>query len=152
MLKLSILELIFRALPEEIILIFSIYVFSFTRIDIKKLITSGVIFSIMVYLIRLLPIQPGVHSLLLIPIIVLLTTIINKINMIKATSASILSIILMYLCEMINSYILTDFLHLNIEEAFQNIVAKILYSSISLAIYLAITLLIYFTIYKNKKR
>lgn len=152
MLKLTILELIFRTIPEEFIIILSMYVFSFTKIDIKRLFSSGVMLSIIVYLIRLLPIQPGLHTLLLIPIMVLMVKIVNKITIIKGIPAAILSIIFMYLCEMINSIILTNIFHMNIQEAFKDVNTRLIYGSISLIIYLLITLTVYFTIYKNKKR
>ncbi|MHC1681768.1 MAG: hypothetical protein AB6733_02250 [Clostridiaceae bacterium] len=152
MLKLTILELVFRVIPEEFLLIFSIYVFSFTKIDIKRLFTSGIILSIIVYLIRFLPIQPGVHTLILIPIILLISRLINKITVIKGISAAILSAIFMNICEMINSFIVSDIFRLDIRVVFGEVSTKLTYGSISLISYLLITLSVYFTIYKNKKR
>lgn len=152
MLKLSIFEFFFRGIPEEFLVMFSIYVFSLKKIDAKKLIISGFIFGILVYLIRLLPIQPGVHTLILIPVMVLISTIINKIPLIKAISASILSVIIMYICEMINSLILIYVLRLNIEIAFENIFVKVGCFSISLILYLLFCLIIYFLVYKKRIR
>lgn len=151
MLKLSVLEFVFRTIPEELLIIFSMYIFSSKKIDIKKLALSGLVLSVLVYLTRLLPIQPGVHTLILIPILVSVTNIINKIPLFKAVSASILSIIIMYFCEMVNVYFLVDLLHIDLETAFQNIVLKNFYGMISLFLYLLVTLAIYFVISKNKK-
>lgn len=150
MLKVSIFEFFFRAIPEVLLLIFSIYIFSFKNINVKRLLFSGIVLSIISWLIRLLPILPGVHTLILIPIFVLFANVVNEITLIKSVSSTVLSIITLSICEIINVYILTYVFHINTEVVFENDVLKTFYGIISLVLYLGICLLIYFTIYKKR--
>lgn len=150
MLKLSIFEWIFGAIPESFITIFFMYVFSLTKINTKRLVVSSLISSIFIGLIRLLPIQPGIHILVLIPIYVVILKNINKISISKGISVTILSRIILILCEALDMYILSNVLHLNIEEAFKNTAAKTFYSYIALIFYLIAILIFYFTLYKKR--
>ena len=105
MLRLTLLEVFLRALPEEFLVIFAVYVFSKTVINAKKYIISSILYVLAVYLIRLLPIQYGVHTILNIIVIIVLTVTINKINIVKSIKASIMSVILLFTCEGINVFI-----------------------------------------------
>ena len=106
MLKLTLLEFFLRGLPEGFLIIFAVYAFSKTVINIKRYIVSSIIFVIAVYLIRLLPIQYGVHTILNIIVIIVLAVNINKIGIIKSIQASIMTIILEFICEGINIFII----------------------------------------------
>lgn len=150
MLKISLFEFFFRAIPELIMMVFYFYIFSLKKINIKKIFVSSIILSIIAILIRLLPIQNGMNTILLIPVFVFIARFLNDIPVRNGISSVILGIIILSFCEFINIYILTSFFKINIEEVFQNVILKTLYGSLSLGLFLLILVICYFTIYKRK--
>ncbi|MHC1681765.1 MAG: hypothetical protein AB6733_02235 [Clostridiaceae bacterium] len=150
MLKISLFEFFFRVIPEEIILFFSIYLFSFKSINVNKIFISGLLGAVMTSFVRSLPIQNGVHTFVLIPIFVLIAVFYNNISLKKSISVNILVIIIMFACELLSSYILIELLNVNVTEVFQDVVKRTIYSYISLVFYLLIIIVCYFTLYKKK--
>lgn len=151
MLQLSLFEVIFLLIPGSLGLIFSFYVFSFTEIKMKKLILSTILACVSVYLVRLLPIQTGVHTIILFPIYILILRFVNGIPVIKAISSNFFSILLLFFCEMVSIYFITNILKVNIEVAFQNVITKTFYGYISLILHFIIVVVFYFSIYKKKR-
>jgi len=151
MLRTTLLEFFFRGLPEEFLIIFAVYAFSKTVINIKKYILSSILLVIAVYLIRLLPIQYGVHTILNIIVTIVLTVNINKIGIIKAIQASIVTIILEFICEGINMFIIQYIFKANIVNLLSDPLLKILYGIPSLLIFAAIVSTYYFYLVRNKK-
>jgi hypothetical protein len=135
MLKLPLLEFFFRGIPEESLLIFAVYAFSKTIVDVKKYVMSSILLIAIVYLIRFLPIQFGVHTILNLIVMILLTVNINKIEIIKAIKASIIAIILESICEGINIFIIQYIFKLDINSVFKDPILKILYGIPSLLIF-----------------
>lgn len=151
MMKLTILEVFLRALPEAILLIFGVYAFSKTVINVKRYIISIIIYVIAVYTIRLLPIQYGVHTILNIIAIIVLTININKISIIKAIQASIMAMILEFICEGVNMFIIQHIFKVNVINILTNTSLKILYGIPSLVIFAAIVFTYYFYLARRKK-
>jgi len=151
MLKLTLLEVVFRSLPEEFIVILAIYVFSKTVINVKRYITSSLLYLIAVYTIRLLPIQYGVHTILNIIVLIILTVNINKISIIKSIQASVMTIILLFICEGINMFIVKYILKVNVVNMLSNTPLKILYSTPSLVIFTATVFAYYFYLDRHRK-
>ncbi len=73
MLKLSIVEFVARAIPEAFLLIFAVYTFSNTRMNKKNYLLSSFLMLIMIFIIRSLPISYGIHTILSIMVIILLS-------------------------------------------------------------------------------
>ena len=149
MLKLQPIEFFLRVLPESFLFILAVYIFSQTKIDKKKYFISGLIFSIVVFIIRSLPINYGVHMILSVLFLLFITTKHNKIDVIS----SIRSIILTYLVQLISEALNILFLNLinvNLEVAFLNPITKNLLGIPSIIL----TFLIIMVSYKfiNKKR
>ncbi|MFT5871533.1 MAG: hypothetical protein ACI8WT_000453 [Clostridium sp.] len=151
MLKLTLLEVFLRVLPEEFLVIFAVYAFSKTVINLKKYIISSILYVTAVYIIRLLPVQYGVHTILNIIVIIVLTTNINKIAIIKAIQASIMAVILLFICEGINMIIIQDILKVNVINILSNTSLKIVYGIPSLVIYAATVFTYYFYLARSKK-
>ena len=151
MLKLTLLEFFLRGLPEGFLLIFAVYAFSKTVINIKKYIISSIIFVIAVYLIRLLPIQYGVHSILNIIVIIVLTVNINKIGIIKSIQASIMAMILEFICEGINMFVIQYIFKVDINYLLSDPSLKILYGIPSLLIFAVTVFTYYFWLARRKK-
>ncbi|MCB2305543.1 hypothetical protein LGL08_04885 [Clostridium estertheticum] len=151
MLRLTLLEMFLRSLPEEFLIIFAVYVFSKTVINVKKYIISSMFFVIAVCLIRLLPIQYGVHTILNVIVIIILTTNVNKISIIKSIQASIMAVILEFVCEGINVFIVHYAFKVNVKYAFSERLLKIIYSIPSLVIFAAIIFTYYFYLVRKNK-
>ena len=151
MLKLTLLEFFLRGLPEGFLLIFAAYAFSKTVISKKKYIISSIIFVIAVYLIRLLPIQYGVHSILNIIVIIVLAVNVNKISIFKSIQGSIMAMILGFICEGINVFIIQYIFKADIEYVLSEPLLKILYGIPSLVIFAAIVITYYLWLVRTKK-
>lgn len=135
MLKLSLLEFFLRTVPEGFILILSAYAFSSKRIDKVNFCVSSVLLAIVTYLVRMLPIHFGVHTIILVTIFVLITVNINKIDIIKAISAGLTSATMLFICEWFNVFILTSLLNVNIENMLNNAFLKIIYGIPSILLF-----------------
>ena len=151
MLKLTLLEVFLRVLPEEFLIIFAVYAFSKTVINVKKYIITSILFVIAVYIIRLLPIQYGVHTILNIIVIIVLTININKISIIKSIQASIMAMILEFICEGINMFIIQHIFKRDIVYVLGIPLLKILYGIPSLLIFAATVFTYYFYLGRRKK-
>ena len=95
MLKLQPIEFFLRTIPEGFLFIFAIYVFSQINITRKKYIISSLVFSSSVYIIRLLPINYGVHMILSVLVLLFISIVYNKVEAIQ----SVKSIIILYMIQ-----------------------------------------------------
>lgn len=146
MLKLLPIEFFLRLIPESFILILAGYAFTGKKIEKKVFCISSILLAVATYLIRMLPIHFGVHTIILIMIYVLITVYINKIDVMESISAILISSIILFMCEWINVYVLTYLFNLSSENIFRNTVTKVLYGTPSLIVFSSIIGLIF---YKN---
>ena len=151
MLKLTLLELFFRLIPEGFIFIFAIYAFSRTIVSKKKYIIASVALGIIGYLIRFLPIDYGVHTILNIFVCIILVITIVKIDVVRAISAAIITFILAFLSEGINIFIIQFILKADTTIIFNNRELKIIYGIPSLIIMLIVISIFYYIMLKRKK-
>ncbi|KOR25699.1 hypothetical protein P9J83_10545 [Clostridium sporogenes] len=150
MLKLSVVEFVARAVPEAFLLIFAIYTFSNTRINKKRYLLSSFLMIIMIFIIRSLPISYGIHTILSIMVLVLLSYIINKIDVITAVKSTIITIIFQFVCEGINIFIIQYVLKDDMNYIFNNANLKTIYGIPSLTIFTCIVLLLYIRLLKKE--
>jgi len=151
MLKLTLLEVFLRALPESFLVVFAVYAFSKTVINMKRYIISSIFYVILIYIIRLLPIQYGVHTILNIIVLIVLTVNINKIVIIKSIQASIMALILLFICEGINMFIIQYIFKVNVINLLTNRSLKILYGIPSLVIFATTVFSYYIYLARRKK-
>ena len=151
MLKLTLMEFLFRGLPEGFLFLFAIYSFSNTAINKKRYIASSLILVGAIYLIRLLPIQYGVHTILNIIMLIILTVNINKIGIIKSIQTSLMAMILEYICEGMNVFIIQYIFKADIMYLLSEPLLKILYGIPSLLIFATIVSTYYFYVARKKK-
>lgn len=149
MLKLEPIEFFLRLLPEGFIFILSIYAFSNIKIDKNKYITSSTVCALAVFLVRMLPISYGIHTILGMGIAMMLGVIINKIDVIKSIKGILISVMIQFICEGINVFIIQNVLKADVNEIFSNSVSKVLYGIPSLVILFIIVAGYY--IFKLKK-
>ena len=152
MLKLQPIEFFLRTIPEGFLFIFAIYAFSQLNtelnIDRKKYIISSLLFSASVYIIRLLPINYGVHMILSVLVLLFISIVYNKIDAIQ----SIKSIIILYIIQLISeavNILLLNLMNLDLDKLFKDPIKKSILGLPSLLITLTIIVIFYLI---NKKR
>lgn len=123
MLKLQPIEFLLRGIPESFLFILAIYVFSKTKLDKNKYIISSLLYATSTYIIRLLPIDYGVHMILSVLFLLFILIIYNKFEVI----VSIRSIIIMYLIQFVSEAInvaMLNMIGLDLDTLFKNPVNK----------------------------
>lgn len=150
MLHLSFLELVFRAIPESFALIFGMYIFANINIRLSNYIISSLILASSTYLVRFLPITYGMNTIISIIVLVGVAIYINNDNLLKAVRGGIISIIILFICEGINMFILQNIYGDRLTYIFKNPPAKIICGLPSLIIFIVI--LITFKVIINKRK
>ncbi|MBS5885900.1 MAG: hypothetical protein E6300_15080 [Clostridium sp.] len=148
MLKLQPIEFFLRTIPEGFLFIFAIYVFSQINITRKKYIISSLVFSSSVYIIRLLPINYGVHMILSVLVLLFISIVYNKVEAIQ----SVKSIIILYMIQLISeavNVLLLNLMKLDLDKLFKNPIKKSILGLPSLLITLIIIIIFYLI---NKKK
>lgn len=144
MLRLTWFEFIVRGLPEAFLFTFAAHAFSKTRIKQNKYILSSILYWTIVYLIRRLPIQYGIHTILSLIVFIVLISSINKIDIIKSIQAAIITFILGFLSEGIVVSFIQFVLKKDLNTLLQNNTLKTLYGLPSIFILGAIAAAFYF--------
>lgn len=148
-LSLTIWEVLGRAIPECFLIMFGMYVFSKITFDKKKYMLSSVLLTIAVYLIRLFPINYGVHTTLNLAALIFISFKINAIDISYAVRNAVLMVILLFISEGINILMLKQFLHIDIARIVSDPYIKIFYGIPSLIIF-GLIILIFRQISKKK--
>lgn len=149
--KISFLEFIIRGIPEGLIFFLAMYAFTKNKINTKKYLTSSILYSVMVYLMKFLPIQKGVDYILNLILLMVLTIIINKIDIVKTLKASIIIMLVEFMCEGINVYFVQFVMKKDLNELFKNPMTKIVYSYPSLLIFGCIAVFCFIRMLKRKE-
>lgn len=152
MLHLSFLELIFRAIPESFALIFGMYIFSNARIKLLNYIILSLVFALATYLVRFLPITYGINTIISIFILIGLSIYVSNNNLLKAVRGGILSIVLLFICEGINIFILQSIYGDRLTYIFKNPTTKIICGLPSLIIFVIILIVVKIIMNKGKAK
>ena len=134
MLKLTAIEIIFRALPESFLYILGFYTFAKKKLNLKRYIISGILGGGLIGIMRALPISYGIHTILLIISFAIISTFINKINTIKSVQAGILVFFSMFISEAINLLLIYIMFKKDVEHIFADPKLKIIYGIPSILI------------------
>ena len=151
MLKLSAIEFAARAIPEAFLLIFAVYTFSSTRMNKKNYLLSSLLMIIMIFIIRSLPISYGIHTILSIIVIILLSYSINGIDVINCIKSTIITIIFQLICEGTNIFIIQYILGKDMNHIFTNPNLKTIYGIPSLIIFACIISFRYIKLLKREE-
>lgn len=149
MLEVRPIEFLLRSLPEGFIVVFAIYIFSKVDINKKKYLSTSVVFSIITFTVRLLPINYGVHMVLSVLFLLFIIVSYNKIDAVSAIKSIIFIYLIQFISEAINVLIL-NFMNVDLDTQFKNPIYKSIIGIPSLIITGVIILIIY--IFNNKKR
>lgn len=131
----------FRTLAEGIVAVIAIYMLSGKKAGWKEYIGVGLLISVIIYIVRHLPIQFGVHTLILLLFYVFIIKTIGKIEFYNATSSCIIFIAILYLSELM-TVTFTGFFQIPVETLFDKSIVGMLISFIPLVIAFAVIILI----------
>jgi hypothetical protein len=148
MLRLYPIEFFLRAIPESFIVIFAIYIFSKTEINKKRYLITSIIFSLIIYIARMLPISYGVHMILSVLFLLFIMAYYNNIDVINAIKSIIFTYLIQLISEAINVLIL-NIMKFDLETLFKDPITKTILGIPSLIITVVIILVFYII---NKKR
>ncbi|KAJ50108.1 hypothetical protein CTM_19734 [Clostridium tetanomorphum DSM 665] len=151
MLKISLIEFLFRIVPEGFLIILMAYVFDEKKVNKKIYIISSLLLAIGVYIIRLFPIHYGVHTILNIIIAILISSLANDISINKSIMAVLISTFTLSACEAVNVIVINKFLKLDMNTVLNNSVMKVGYGIISLILFSIVILCIHMIICKKKR-
>ena len=151
MLKLTMFEFVIRSIPEVFVFMFAAYAFSKTKIDKKIYILSSLLLAVAVFVIRALPINYGVHTILNISFMTIISNSINKIEIISSVKAAIIMAIILFASEGINVFILKFLLGDRLTMILSNPVLKTIYGLPSLLILASIVIGYYIFLGKRNK-
>ena len=130
---------------------FAAYAFSKTKIDKKIYILSSLLLAVAVFVIRALPINYGVHTILNISFMTIISNSINKIEIISSVKAAIIMAIILFASEGINVFILKFLLGDRLTMILSNPVLKTIYGLPSLLILASIVIGYYIFLGKRNK-
>lgn len=143
MLRLTVFEFVARIIPEAFVLIFAMALLSNIKLNAKRYIISSLLFGTYVYSVRMLPINYGVHTILDIVIMNIIMTMINKADIILAIKASLITTILLFICEGLNMLLLSLIFKDKLESIMLDPMLKTLYGFPSLICFTIITIIYY---------
>ena len=127
MLRISLLELVARGIPEGFLFVMAIYAFARRKIEIKPYLISVLAVVTFTFLFRYLDINFGVHIILNIIVLIVCCVFVCKIDLYVVVKGSMITTLLMLAVEMINVLILRivlgdDFLKI-VENPVQKVIA-----------------------------
>lgn len=141
MLKLSFIELLERGLPEALILIWSCYLLTKTKLKLNKYIITAIIFATLNYFVRYLPIQYGLNTILAFGILIFINIKLTKIPAVKAIKVSFFVLITELICEILNLGIIKYVFKIDIARVFGNSQLKTLDGIPSLILFIIIIII-----------
>lgn len=153
MFDISLIYLIGRVIPETLFFVWAFYSLSQTKLIINRYFLSVIIMVILICGIKLLPIHFGIHTLLIMVGTIIVNILINKIDTIKSILVTIGVIIIEFISEIIDLYILQYIFKVDTAYAFSNSQLKVLYGLPSFFFFIVFIVILKFLINKiqNKK-
>jgi hypothetical protein len=151
MLRISWFEFIVRGIPEEFLFVLAVHAFSKTGINLKKYLLSGTLFWVSAYLIRLLPIQYGINTILSLIALIVIVNFINKIDIIKSIRAGLIVVILQFVFEGINLILIQFMLKIDLKSVMSNPISKTLYGIPSVILFGIFVIAYYIRLSKRKE-
>ncbi len=106
MLKITLFELITRGIPEGFLFVLAVLAFAKKKIDTLPYILCSVILIIFTYSVRLLQINFGVHTILNLICLIVVSFFINKIDLFTTVKGAMFATLAMFVIEAINVVVL----------------------------------------------
>ena len=124
MLKLTVFEFLLRLIPEAFVLMFALFMLCNIKVVMNRYVVSSILLGVFEYIIRFLPINYGVNTILGIFIMIIIMYKINNSDMIASVKASLIITIVLFICEWVNVLLLNIVLREKLEIIMNNSVLK----------------------------
>lgn len=149
MFRLTCVDFFFRLIPESLILMWGIHIFSRKTINMFRYILLSLILAISCFIIRCLPIYYGVHTDICIMLTIIIVMFIIDIPLIKSMQGAFLLYFMLSLSETISMLLLSN-LNTNTDISVLQPITRCLYGIPSLIIFIISIIILKFVL-KNKK-
>ncbi|MGL4344330.1 MAG: hypothetical protein ACRCTE_03960 [Cellulosilyticaceae bacterium] len=143
MLKLSLSELLLRAIPEGVTFLLGVHVYTNTPVPSKNLVRFSAFIGVLIYMIRMLPISYGIHTILGILLVVVIVNKIYCMDVVKAIKGTIITVVIQFVSEVVNMFFIQNILQKDLEQVFLSPASKIIYGLPSLVVAAIIMFLYY---------
>ncbi|MDD4780928.1 MAG: hypothetical protein PHT02_10080 [Tissierellia bacterium] len=144
MLEQPIYSLFIRLIPETFLVIYSICLLSNSKYDFRRLLISSLLGGTVLYIVRLLPIHFGIHTIVSLMFDILISVKLNYIDVHKAIAGAMISVILIFISDLLLFVIYTNILHIPSEVISKVSLLSVVSSIPSLLIfYIIIRLVVY---------
>ena len=150
MLEVSLLELIIRGIPENLMFFMAAYAITKNTIQVKRYLFSSLLCAVIVYLIKLFPINNVAGFILNLIIFIVLAVIINKFDIIQSIKAIIIITLVEFISEGINIFVVQFILKKDLNYIMSDPIRKTMYFIPSLLI-LGGVVITYYTILLKRK-
>ncbi len=151
MLHLTWFEFFVRVIPEEFFTVLLVHALAKQKVDKKRYILASLLYAVLVFAVRELPISYGIHTIINVIILIAVSYYINKINLTASIRSGIITLIFLYICELINMYFIQYILHLDVTKMYTDIYIKTIYSLPSLILLAIIAILLYYLLAIRKR-
>jgi len=149
MLEQPISALFLRIIPEAMLLFYAVSVIGSVKINFKNTIYSGIALGIINYLVRMLPIDFGVHTMVALLAYIGISSKVHKIDTFKSIKICLISMALLFISDALLVTIYVNILNISQEALFAKSIEGTLLSLPSLIIFILIVSII--NLYKNRK-
>ena len=148
------IDILLRLIPEGLIIILAGYAISKKSVNIKPYLLSSIIFALITFLVKILPVSTALPMILSAITAVLLLVFINKIKVIHAVISTIICLLLSVLFEGLNIFMLEKIFSIGTNEIYNNAnpVFKQLVMLPSLLLFAAVVIIYYFIMIKITKK
>ncbi|QCH27423.1 hypothetical protein EZN00_01020 [Clostridium tyrobutyricum] len=151
MLRITLLDLLLRAAPESFLFVVSSYIFSHKKFAVNSIIKSSIIMALSIYLIRLLPIQFGVHIILNMTVYLILLININKIGCKRSIEYAMVLMAMLSTSELLNIAVVNILCEDSFNIIIKNDFHKNLYFAPSLILFI-VGISLYYNLFCKHKR
>ncbi|NLW24476.1 MAG: hypothetical protein GXY91_04430 [Clostridia bacterium] len=125
--QVPLIALIIQGIPEEISLVTLAFVIAKADLDWKKIILGGTFLAFSMYVIRLLPISFGVHTIVLILLLIVFIKLLGQVQDLSiAIMAGLISMLALSTTEILILTALTSILEISEQEFVNNVTLRLL--------------------------
>lgn len=126
--SLTFWDVIGRIIPEAFVFIWAFYSLTKTKFDLKKYLLASISMSIIMYVVKILPIHFGIHTVLIAIAYIFINIFICEIHIIKSILVTIGAIIIEFICEIIDLLIIKHIFKINTELLINDPILKFSYT------------------------
>ena len=138
-----LVQFVLRQMPEALFLVLAVFAYNRRKVEWKQYLACSALWLISNVLVRMLPIQFGVHTLLGVLLLIGICTYVGKFPLIEALKAALFVTVLLCILDAINLSIAMAYLGSSFEAVMQQVIPKTLWGTPALVAFGVITVCVY---------